>query len=527
MTITQELQTLLNTKGEIRQAIIDKGVAVEENAPYDSYANKISQIASGSGTSSVAEYEYQEEGNLTIFPRQPLKAEDKFVYTYSPSIWHSGYDDNASTKYLEDTNEFAIYYYFEDVANLFDGNDNTFCGIGESYRALYFKFAKETKVSQIKLRVKNNSGYTATSNVHASNIKEKATTCEESNKVVSYTIPAMIETLTDVVIDVNQTYKYWGVLCSLDVYACEIIADGRVYTMTLKSANMTPTFKCYPDEHMQVITQDWYNGSDIVPSQTLIAKPYKDGGCLVNYTDDGKAVNLKMFYMKSNGELVGNIYNNFTVIGNLNVNTETGIVSGFDNDSRIKLPAKVATDNWSFAIRANYKTAGNHQGLFFDGTLDRTFGEINNSTQTMSSYITGSWTDGTVVLENGADYWFLFVNNGSTLKSYVKKDAGYTSCPLVDEMELNFTISDLSSFTGHDLGVGCIYSNENWVSYADISTASLVDNGVEVWNAATKVALKDIYVLAPDDNFTLEGYSEKTQVADMNIPAHSVPVTQM
>lgn len=49
MTITQELQTLLNTKGEIRQAIINKGVAVEENTPFDSYADKISQIAGGSG----------------------------------------------------------------------------------------------------------------------------------------------------------------------------------------------------------------------------------------------------------------------------------------------------------------------------------------------------------------------------------------------------------------------------------------------------------------------------------------------
>ena len=29
---------------------------------------------------------------------------------------------------------------------------------------------------------------------------------------------------------------------------------------------------------------------------------------------------------------------------------------------------------------------------------------------------------------------------------------------------------------------------------------------------------KPIYVLAPDDNFTLEGYRGKTQVADLNIP---------
>ena len=55
MTITQELQTLLNTKGEIRQAIIDKGVAVEENAPFDNYADKISQISGGSGGSDTFE----------------------------------------------------------------------------------------------------------------------------------------------------------------------------------------------------------------------------------------------------------------------------------------------------------------------------------------------------------------------------------------------------------------------------------------------------------------------------------------
>ena len=29
-----------------------------------------------------------------------------------------------------------------------------------------------------------------------------------------------------------------------------------------------------------------------------------------------------------------------------------------------------------------------------------------------------------------------------------------------------------------------------------------------------------IYVLAPNDNFTLDGYEGKTQVADLNIPAH-------
>lgn len=52
MTILQEMQTLLNTKGNIRQAIIDKGVDIAENVPFNSYAEKISQISGGSGGGS-------------------------------------------------------------------------------------------------------------------------------------------------------------------------------------------------------------------------------------------------------------------------------------------------------------------------------------------------------------------------------------------------------------------------------------------------------------------------------------------
>ena len=140
----------------------------------------------------------------------------------------------------------------------------------------------------------------------------------------------------------------------------------------------------------------------------------------------------------------------------------------------------------------------------------------------MSSYITGSWTDGVVPLEDGADYWFLFVFSNDTITSYVKKDNGYKVCPPKEEMDVNFTIADFTSqygsFIGNQFGIGFADGGEYWESYIDMSTASLVDDGVEVWNAATKVAKKDTYVLAPDDDFTLEGYGEKTQVADLNIP---------
>lgn len=481
----------------------------------------------GGGGSSVAEYVYENTTEEVSFPRQALTngADNYFYGTSADQL-------NAMKVYLDKGNEVAYWGSYEDSWKVLQ-NSESWSGTPKTNTNIAFVFSEPVMPNFFHSRIGSrewdlratNDWDVFTTYLGGGASPEFMDTLIESGENTNVT--GGVDTAIG---DGTSAYKYYVfkyMYSYADIYNIALKVNTGNVTCTLKSPNMTPSFKCYPDEYMRVITQDWYNGSNIIPSQTLIAKPYEDGGCLVNYTDDGKATNLKMFYMKSNGEKVGKIYNNFTVIGNLNVDTETGIVSGFDNDSRIKLSAKVATDNWSFAIRANYKTAGNHQGIFFDGTLERTFGEIHDSTQTMSSYITGSWTDGTVVLENGADYWFLFVNDGSTLKSYVKKDAGYTSCPLVDEMELNFTISDLSSFTGHDLGVGCIYSNENWVSYADMSTASLVDNGVEVWNAATKVALKDTYVIAPDDNFTLEGYSEKTQVADMNIPAHSVPVIPM
>ena len=55
MTIKQELQTLLNTKGEIRQAIINKGVAVADADTFRSYAEKIESISGGGGGSDTFE----------------------------------------------------------------------------------------------------------------------------------------------------------------------------------------------------------------------------------------------------------------------------------------------------------------------------------------------------------------------------------------------------------------------------------------------------------------------------------------
>lgn len=524
MTIKQELQTLLNTKGEIRQAIIDKGVAVEENAPFDSYADKISQISGGSGGSSVAEYVYKNTTEEVNFPRQALtEGADNFFYSTSADQL------DAMKAYLDKGNEVAYWGGYSNSWTVLQ-NSESWSGTPMNNTIIGFAFSKPVMPNFFHSRIGStewdliatNDWDTFTTYLGGGASSELMTTLIASGENTNVT--GGVDTPIGDGLSAYKYYVFKYMYSYSNIYNMALKVNTGNVTCTLKSPNMTPIFKCYPDEYMRVITQDWYNGSEIVPSKTLIAKPYEDGGCLVNYTDDGKAVNLKMFYMKSNGEKVGNIYNNFTVLGTLNIDDNTGIAKGFTNINKIELPIALSSDNWQFSIKANYQRVSRHQGLFYDKNLNRNFGEIRSTTQTMSSYIEDSWTDGTVALDNGADYWFLFDFRNGVLTSYVKKDDNYIDCPPKENMDINFTIQGLSSFSGHQIGLGNADDGEQWENTIDLSTAVLIENGVETWNAATKVALKDTYVLAPDDGFSLNGYESPLQAADLNIPAHSVPV---
>ena len=279
MTIKQELQTLLNTKGEIRQAIIDKGVAVEENAPFDSYANKISQITGGSSGSSVAEYVYENTTETVAFPRKPSTESTDYMFT-------------DRTSYKESSLEFSCYESnssIEGMSYFFDGNLAT---NGNMINGLFFKFDKPVLLK--KLYVYNDGGYQIT--LRGTNNPVIATDTSSNLWEVIYTGGAESY---DVYLESKEYQYYWLSKNSgyKNIYELKFYAVVGNVTCTLKSHNMTPSIKCYPDNYMQVITQDWHNGSEIVPSQTLTFKTYEDGGCLVNYIDDGKAVNLKMFLM--------------------------------------------------------------------------------------------------------------------------------------------------------------------------------------------------------------------------------------
>jgi hypothetical protein len=459
----------------------------------------------GGGGSSVAEYEYIKTGGVATYPETPYTEGASWFYT----------DANA---YKEGKNLFNAYCGYASATLLFDGNEET--SFSPFDQKLFFNFNGKPLTKMILLvdNTHYNNGkitlYGANDIAYATGIMDK---------LYEISVPART-TKTTFEIKNDKDYKFFRLETNdsrTAIYSLTFLSDGTVIKMPLKTANMTPTLQGFSEDYMRVITQDWYNGSEIIPSQTLIFKPYEDGGCLVNYTDDGKAANLKMYYLKSNGELVNREYSNFEVIGDLKTDVNTGIVSGFNDTTKILIPQTIASDNWSVSLKVKYTATSKHQGLFVDETQFKALGEIRHTIQKMSFW-SGSWIDGTVNLEDGAEYWFLFVFANDTWTSYVKKDEGYKTCPNAEEMSVNFTITDFTSRYGsmieHQLGMGYGESGEYWDSYMDMSTISLVDNGTEIWNASKLSPARDGYVLSPNDNFTLDGYGEKTQVADLSIP---------
>ena len=51
MSLADKLRTILNIKVEIKQAIIEKGVEIEDNEQFANYPAKILEIQGGSGKS--------------------------------------------------------------------------------------------------------------------------------------------------------------------------------------------------------------------------------------------------------------------------------------------------------------------------------------------------------------------------------------------------------------------------------------------------------------------------------------------
>lgn len=281
MTILQEMQTLLNTKGNVRQAIVDKGVDIAENAPFNIYAEKISQITGGK-----AEYVFENTTEEAAFPRHPYSATNDFTYN-SFSEYMASDKDFCCTKNVYDG-------YNGDVPNVFDGNEST-----TSATSFFFRFNDKLKVKKLHIVIDSAGYWGGTPIIYGSNDAQHATSTAGNFWTELHNFNGQVGEFTVDLSDAEYQYFYYYV-DRINVSKFEVIADVTSISMTLASYNMTPSVKVFADDYMTITTQDWSNGSVIIPSQELICKPVADGGCLADFTDDGSAFNASLYYT-SNG----------------------------------------------------------------------------------------------------------------------------------------------------------------------------------------------------------------------------------
>lgn len=91
-TTAEKLQRLLQTKADIRAAIIEKGQEVEEAAPFSSYAAKIRAIESGAfppATEPLSASEFYARLRPADYPPFPEKT-DKETFSWPSSVWSNG-----------------------------------------------------------------------------------------------------------------------------------------------------------------------------------------------------------------------------------------------------------------------------------------------------------------------------------------------------------------------------------------------------------------------------------------------------
>lgn len=292
-TVVEKFQYIEGTKQAIKKAIKNKGVDVSDTDTFRSYAEKIESIGGGGGGSSVAEYvvtKAQEEEEL---PKTSYLGQNWLFLGEESSYRDSKQDFQFYNKYGSD---YGSQYAF-------DNDLNTECMNYSRNSPVYFKANKD--VIGVKFYSQRDDAPYIYTHIFGTNNEDDQTNVNNMTLIGSYPFGSDTSAIwREVSIDTQYKYYavYWGTkspteAIGVNIREIRLLLSAESYNCTLSSSNMTPKIEMFKNNYMQIVTQDWHNGSEIIPSQTLIFKPYEDGGCLVNYTDDGKAVNLKMFLM--------------------------------------------------------------------------------------------------------------------------------------------------------------------------------------------------------------------------------------
>ena len=294
-TVVEKFQYIEGTKQAIKKALKSKGVDVSDTDTFRSYAEKIKEIGSGSGGSSVAEYVITEVRGVEEYPKTSYLGQNWLFL-------------GEETAYRNSNLEYQFYNQFDTgygTQYAFDNDLKTECMNYSRNSPIYFKSNQD--VLGIRFYSQRDDANYLYTHIFGTNNEDDQVNVGNMTLVGSYHFGSDTSAIWREV-NINTQYKYYAVYwgtqdpnnaIGINIYEIKLLLSAKAYKCTLSSSNMTPKFEMFKNNYMQIVTQDWHNGSTIIPSQTLVFKPYEDGGCLVNYTDDGKAVNLKMYLMTS------------------------------------------------------------------------------------------------------------------------------------------------------------------------------------------------------------------------------------
>lgn len=287
-TVVEKIRYIAGTKSAIRSAILKKGVEVGEEVTFRAYAEKIAEIEGGQ---SVAAYVFENSTQDGEFPLNALTS-DK-VQTYQ--------DDESLKTWLETpTKDPAYMVLAADNINAFDKNVETYTG---NYKIVW-KFPTAVKARSFKTKVTNGYDnwrlYGSNNPLSVYNAWTGREYSDETGELLINTAERY-QVLSEVTLSPKQPYQYYILTGaengSCDLYEASLLATSGTVSCSLAEGNMTPAIRVYLEDYMQLITQPFYHKNKTFGEQTLVMKPYEEGGNLINYTDDGSAVDIKMYLL--------------------------------------------------------------------------------------------------------------------------------------------------------------------------------------------------------------------------------------
>lgn len=173
MATAEKLNYLLETKKQIKDAIIAKGVSVENTDSFRSYVSKIGQIESGGGTTSPSTDDWKAELDWwdieTILENDTEDYKQKVICLLTDEL-----DDKATKNYVIGGEKYKLSdgQVIEkkatanmDISTLFDVTKDKTCSKG--YKTRYIIYY--SNASNMNITLPNNVVYTIFSNVKFNN----------------------------------------------------------------------------------------------------------------------------------------------------------------------------------------------------------------------------------------------------------------------------------------------------------------------------------------------------------------------